>query len=136
MVHKNGNSELTTLTPQSNLTLPNTTVLNNPLGSTINLLATIQDLQTTVIQQQNQINSILSQLRNDTVILQSCTWEGVACYCSYSHTPPLDDVVILTGTNCSQGQFIWTHVLYALVATSIPGCLSVNTTGRCTFVTT
>jgi hypothetical protein len=136
LVHKNGNSELTTLTAQANLTIPNTTVVKNPLGVDFNLLSAIQDLQNTVAAQQIQINSLLQQLRNDTVVLSNCPWEGVACYCSYSHTPPFNDVVILTGTNCSQGQFIWTHVLFSMVATSIPGCGAVNTTGRCTFVTT
>jgi hypothetical protein len=136
MINKSGNSELTTLTPQSNLTLPNTTLVKNPLGADVNLLQSIQNLQTIVNQQQGQINFLLQQLNNDTVIAPSCQWEGVACYCSYTHAPPLNDIAILTGTNCSAGKFVWTHVLHSIVATSLPGCAAINTTGLCTFVTT
>lgn len=116
-----GNLEVVPIRPDSNFTLPNSTLLRDENGETHNLLEELNALKQILINVQAQL----------TVHPPACDWEGTRCHCFFKSSGPLDDILILTGSNCTNGRVGATRVLDAVIATTIAGCSVFNTTGRC-----
>lgn len=122
-----GNLELVPIRTGANFTIPSDTLLRDESGVPHNLLEELNTIKQT-------LNNLQLQLQSLTEYSPACDWEGTRCHCFYKSSPTLDDILILTGSNCTNGQIGAMRILDALVATTIVGCSFFNTTGRCTDV--
>ncbi len=121
-----GNLELVPIRPGSNFTLPSVTYLRDETDEPINLLEQLRTLQESV----NTLHALIQELQSRPPV---CDWEGVRCHCFFKTSASLDDYLVLSGTNCSEGRIGVPKVLDMLIATTISsGCSFFNTTGRCT----
>lgn len=121
-----GNREIVLGNVSASLTLPNSTVI-----SSVNILNTLQQMQQSIIQLQQDLVSQRNQLQQDLAQIRGCAWEGIACHCKY--TTLGYDMGILIGSNCTNGTLYWVKILNAFAATSSIGCAVFNYT-NCSIV--
>lgn len=127
LLDNRGNLELVPIHAGANFTLPQVTYLrDDTAGELINLLQLVRSLQASITLLQTQIQGL--QVSHPP----ACDWEGIRCHCMFKSSPSLDDVLILIGSNCTNGRVGATKALDAIVATTAAGCSLFNTTDRCT----
>lgn len=124
LLDTSGNLEVVPLKLGANFTMPESTYLWNATER-LNLVQELTELRLAIAAQQQLIQDLYDRG-------PACDWEGTRCQCFFKSSGTLDDVLILLGSNCSNGRVGPTRVLDTLIAQTIVGCSFFNTTGRCT----
>lgn len=100
-LYSNGTQEIST--HGGPLLLPEDT----RLGSSLSVLQELQALRA-------EVDALARNAK------PGCAWDGLACQCHY--TQRSTQMVLVLGSNCTNGVLQWVKVMDSVIATAIVGC--------------
>lgn len=114
-----GDEEVILFDESNTLTLPENTQIRNQ-NTTIDIVQELEFLTSNL----QALNNTIQQIRS-----AGCTWSGVGCHCHFSDSVStgIPDMVVLVGSNCTNGFLYWTKILDVQAADFIIGCIAANT---------